>query len=52
MDLMKKADKKANSFGFFGGNKYEDAAELYEAAGNQFKLAKACKYRTLGALNR
>lgn len=45
-DLMKKADKKLTSFGFFGsfGSKYDDAAELYEKAANQFKLAKACKY--------
>ena len=42
-ELMKKADKKLSSFGFFGGNKYDDAAEMYERAGNQFKLAKACK---------
>ena len=42
-DLVKKADKKLNSFGLFGfGSKYEDAAELYEKAANQFKLAKAC----------
>ena len=45
-ELMKKADKKLNSFGFFGGSKYDDAAEMYERAGNQFKLAKACKFTT------
>ena len=44
-DLVKKADKKLNSFGLFGfGSKYEDAAELYEKAANQFKLAKACEH--------
>ena len=45
-ELMKKADKKLNSFGFFGGSKYDDAAEMYERAGNQFKLAKACEFTT------
>ncbi|KAK9804908.1 hypothetical protein WJX72_011368 [[Myrmecia] bisecta] len=39
-EAVKKADKKLSGFGFFG-NKYEDAAELLERAGNQFKLAKA-----------
>ena len=45
-ELMKKADKKLNSFGLFGGfgSKYDDAAEMYERAANQFKLAKACKH--------
>jgi alpha-soluble NSF attachment protein len=46
-DLMKRADKKLNSFGLFAnfsGSKYDDAAELYEKAANQFKLAKACKW--------
>lgn len=42
-DLAGKADKKLKSFSFFGGNKYEEAAELYEKAANQFKLAKAFK---------
>lgn len=46
-ELMKKADKKLNSFGLFGmGSKYDDAAEMYERAANQFKLAKACKFTT------
>jgi len=40
-ELVKKADKKLNSFGFFG-NKYEDAAELLEKAAVQYKLAQAC----------
>ncbi|CAJ0836518.1 3685_t:CDS:2 [Entrophospora sp. SA101] len=34
------ADKTANTFKWFGGNKYEDAAELYNKAANMFKLAK------------
>lgn len=40
-DYAAKADKKMKSFSFFG-NKYEDAADLYEKAANQYKLAKAC----------
>ena len=40
-----KADKRLKSFSRFGGNKYEDAAEMYEKAANQFKLAKACERR-------
>lgn len=36
-----KADKRLKSFSLFGGNKYEEAAEMYEKAANQFKLAKA-----------
>ncbi|KAI8047697.1 soluble NSF attachment protein [Syncephalis plumigaleata] len=39
-DLLMKATKKANYTGWFGGNKYEEAAELYGRAANQFKLAK------------
>lgn len=47
-DLVKKADKKLNSFGLFGAfNKYDDAAELLEKAANQFKLAKACEQLSL-----
>jgi alpha-soluble NSF attachment protein len=41
-DLLMKATKKANYTGWFGGNKYEEAAELYGRAANQFKLAKLC----------
>ena len=53
-ELMKKADKKLNSFGLFGGfgSKYDDAAEMYERAANQFKLAKACKHRVPSTLVR
>ncbi|KAL4424294.1 hypothetical protein ABPG75_001595 [Micractinium tetrahymenae] len=41
-DLVAKANKRLNSFSLFGGgSKYEDAAELYEKAANQFKLGKA-----------
>ena len=39
---MEKADKKLNSWGVFG-NKYDDAAELIDKAGSQFKLGKSCK---------
>lgn len=43
-ELVAKADKKATSSSwFFGGNKYEEAAELYTNAGNIFKMAKRCK---------
>ena len=42
-ELVKKADKRLASFSLFGGNKYEDAAELLEKAGNQYKLAKCCE---------
>ncbi|KAF7727092.1 hypothetical protein EC973_008055 [Apophysomyces ossiformis] len=40
-ELITQAQKKLNSWSFFGpSNKYEDAAELYEKAGNMFKLAQ------------
>ncbi|TVU46318.1 hypothetical protein EJB05_05844, partial [Eragrostis curvula] len=38
-DLEKKADKKLSGWGLFG-NKYSDAANLLDNAGNFFKLAK------------
>lgn len=41
-EWAEKADKRLRAFSLFGGNKYEDAAEMYEKAANQFKLAKAC----------
>lgn len=45
-DLVAKANKRLNSFSLFGGgSKYEDAAEMYEKAANQFKLGKACERR-------
>ncbi|CAI2165826.1 7037_t:CDS:2 [Funneliformis geosporum] len=43
LSLLAKADKKATTFRFFGGNNYEDAAELYIKAANSFKLAKRWK---------
>lgn len=47
-DLITQAQKKLNSWSFFGpSNKCEDAAELYEKAGNMFKLAQQCKYMLL-----
>ncbi|KAG0228303.1 hypothetical protein BGW42_002295 [Actinomortierella wolfii] len=43
-ELVAKADKKATSTSwFFGGNKYEEAAELYTQAGNIYKLNKRWK---------
>ncbi|PVU92864.1 hypothetical protein BB559_003567 [Furculomyces boomerangus] len=39
-DLLSKANKKAEQKGWFGGRKYDEAAELYERAANQFKIAK------------
>lgn len=43
-ELVAKADKKATSSSwFFGGNKYEESAELYTKAANIFKMAKRCK---------
>lgn len=44
LDLVKKADKRLTSFSLFGGNKYEDAAELLEKAATQYKLAKCCEF--------
>lgn len=47
-ELVAKADKKATSSSwFFGGNKYEEAAELYTKAANIFKMAKRCKQYTV-----
>lgn len=43
-DLVARGDKKLRGFSLFGGSsKYEEAAELYEKASNQFKLAKLCE---------
>ncbi|XP_010264488.1 PREDICTED: alpha-soluble NSF attachment protein-like [Nelumbo nucifera] len=39
-DFEKKADKKISGWGLFG-NKYEDAADLFEKAATSYKLAKA-----------
>ena len=41
-ELIDKADKKLKSWLSFGGNKYEDAEELYTKAANQLKVAKQC----------
>ena len=43
LELVKKADKRLTSFSLFGGNKYEEAAELLEKAATQYKLAKCCE---------
>jgi alpha-soluble NSF attachment protein len=40
--LVNQGDRKLLSFGWFG-NKYEDAAELFERGANQYKLAKMWK---------
>eukprot|EP00252_Welwitschia_mirabilis_P012233 TRINITY_DN2717_c0_g1_i1.p1 TRINITY_DN2717_c0_g1~~TRINITY_DN2717_c0_g1_i1.p1 ORF type:complete len:290 (-),score=81.50 TRINITY_DN2717_c0_g1_i1:254-1123(-) len=40
IEYEKKADKKLQGWSLFG-NKHEDAADLYEKAGNSYKLAKA-----------
>ncbi|PVU89722.1 hypothetical protein BB561_005185 [Smittium simulii] len=39
-NLLKKADSKATYKGWFGSKKYDEAAELYESAANQFKVSK------------
>lgn len=39
-DFERKAEKKVKGWGIFG-SKYDDAAELYEKAGNCYKLAKS-----------
>jgi hypothetical protein len=41
-EFERKAEKKLKGWGIFG-SKYEDAADLFEKAGNCYKLAKACK---------
>lgn len=42
-ELLQQADKRLNSWSWFSsGNKEEDAAALYEKAGNTFKLAQRC----------
>ncbi len=52
-DLVAKANKRLSSFSLFGGgSKYEDAAEMYEKAANQFKLGKACELRAGRGLRR
>ncbi|KAF7732374.1 hypothetical protein EC973_005270 [Apophysomyces ossiformis] len=40
-EFVQQAEKKLNGWSWFGnGNKQEEAAELYEKAGNNFKLAQ------------
>ena len=41
-EFEKKAEKKLKGWGIFG-SKYDDAADLFDKAGNCYKLAKACK---------
>lgn len=40
--LVAQAKKRLNSWSLFNSSKYEDAAELFEKAANNYKLAKAC----------
>ena len=42
-DLLEKANKKATATSWFGGNKFDEAAELYKASGNKFKQVKQFK---------
>ncbi len=41
--LLAEANKKENHKGWFGGNKLDEAQELYGRAANGFKLAKQFK---------
>lgn len=41
-EFEKKAEKKLAGWNLFG-SKQDDAADLYDKAANQFKLAKRCK---------
>ena len=51
VEYEKKAEKKLTGWGLFGStHKYEDAADLYEKAGNAYKLAKACEFEVCGIL--
>lgn len=43
-DIIKDAQKKLNSWGFSFFYSLEDIAEMYEKAGNMFKLAQQCTY--------
>lgn len=45
MAQANKTLKKTSFFSFGGGSqKYEDASDLFEKAGNQYKIAKKCAY--------
>lgn len=50
VDFEKKAEKKLNGWAFFG-SKYEDAADLFDKAGNSYKLAKACEFLNLAGVS-
>ena len=40
--LLQEARKKATTKTFFGGNKLDEAADLFGRAANAFKLKKQC----------
>ncbi|KAJ2777762.1 vesicular-fusion protein S17 [Coemansia javaensis] len=40
LELLQRADKTAQSKGWFSGPKFDEAGDLYEQASNQFKLAR------------
>ena len=42
MELMRQAKKKAEYTSWFGGNRLDEAVELYTKAGNSYKLLKKC----------
>jgi alpha-soluble NSF attachment protein len=41
--LLKKAEEKENYKSWFGGNKLDEAYDLYQQAANGFKLSKNSK---------
>lgn len=48
--LWAEANKKATQKTFFGGNKLDEAADLYGRAANAFKLKKQCTYTRTSCL--
>jgi hypothetical protein len=42
VEWVNKAERKKKSFQFFSNSRYEEAAEMYERAGQCFKLSKNC----------
>ena len=47
-DLLVQAEKRLSSWTWFNStNKQEDAAEIYEKAGNTFRLAQRCMHPLL-----
>ena len=42
-ELAKQGDKKLSKWIYLGGNKYEDAKDLFEKAANMYKMCKECK---------